>query len=277
MSDDDSAGREAQRRAFLDRLKTRPRGDKDAPLLTAYFTPKDESPNTESPNTESKDEALGQARALMQALIGTTRYFQQWRVVRTQAEHSANTGLDPLAAPDEWDAHVFALNDGDAALRFDVLAFSDQIAQDDPRLYAAGLGYEGASAPRKPLRLRIYCAQTDPDHNMTLHEWARVIETLVAWRPPAYISVGPSSYGIHDRVFDHRAWDGWMGWLPADIAHARLPDHAQTFRIGHGTLVATQDSNVIARLNDHRARAQAVEVALVEMGVLPTLAALTGG
>ena len=263
MSEDPIRPDEAQRRAFLERLRQRPRGQQDAPSLTAYF----------AQNGQSLRAALNEALALMQALIGTTRYFEEWRIVRTEAEHKANTGLNPLSDPEAWIADVIASN-GDDSYRFGTLAFSKQIKQADPRYYAAGLNFDGgALSPRAP-QVGLYLARTDPDHNMTLEEYIRVIETFVSWRTPVYIAVGADSYGTYDRVFDHRAWNGWLGWFPATIHGSDLPDHALTVPIGPGTLVATQETNVIARLDDHRARAQAVEVALVELGVLPTLEAL---
>lgn len=98
----------------------------------------------------------------------------------------------------------------------------------------------------------------------------------MAWRVPLHIGIGSRNYPIHDAVFDHRAWAGWMGWFPGRIDPVALPAFALTFPVGPGTLVAAQETNVITTDPAQVARAQEVETALVELGVLPSRDELIG-
>lgn len=253
---------------MLERLRSRPRGERDAPSLRAFFPP----------DPTGVRDVLERLISLMAALEGETRYIDTWREIRTPQDQANGTGIFPTRTPEDWIAYTLDQEPkiGDDLFQVSITADSRRVALKDPTHYSAGLNYEGGALLPQPPKLSLYCADTDPDHNMTLEEYLRVIEVIVAWQTPVYIAVGPGSYGIYDRVFDHRAWDGWLGWFPATIHKSDLPDHALAFPVGSGTVVATQETNVIARLEDHRARAQAVEVALVELEVLPTLAALNG-
>ncbi len=113
-------------------------------------------------------------------------------------------------------------------------------------------------------------------HNLTLKESAGVITTIINWRVPKFVAVGSSNYELHDRVFDHRACPGWMAWFPTRIDPQGLPGYALTSDIGPGTLVATQESNVITTDPAQVERANEVEMALAQLGVLPTLDELLG-
>jgi len=119
-------------------------------------------------------------------------------------------------------------------------------------------------------RLYLGPSRTSDTHNLTLEEWLRVISIIIDWRQPRYIGIGSGNFGIHDRVFDHRAWNGWLGWFPVRINPQSLPDYALTFDIGPGTLVATQETNVITNDPAQLERAKEVEIALAQLGVLPT-------
>jgi hypothetical protein len=107
-----------------------------------------------------------------------------------------------------------------------------------------------------------YNEGSTPPHTLPLQEWKNVVSEIVMWRPPIFIGIGSQNYGIHDRVFEHRVWNGWLGWFPVRIDRQGLPSYALTFDVGPGTLVATQETNVIANDPAQRERAKEVEIAL---------------
>ena len=91
------------------------------------------------------------------------------------------------------------------------------------------------------------------------------------------ISVGSGTYRTYDRVFWIWVWDDWIGWFPREIDPRVLPDFALTWRIGNGTAVASQETNVLSRFPDQKEKANELEIALVEADILPTEAELKGG
>lgn len=267
MNGDPEKSPEARRLAILERMRAQPRPPSEAPTLRAVF------PNPGAGLRQALDAAL----VLMERLVGTTSYIEDWRVIRSEAEYKANTGLNPLKSKKEWIEHELSSSaNGDDIFNLSILAFSRQIKQKDPRFYSASLTISGGALSGALPTVFLGCALTNPDHNMTLQEYVQVIEAIVDWRTPTYVGVGSPHYGIYDRVFDHRAWDGWLGWVPAPVHQSEVPNHAIAKPLGPGTLIAAQESNVIGRLDEDKARANAVEIALVEHGLLPTLAALQG-
>ncbi len=255
------------RSEMLERLRTRPRGS-DLPHLSASF------PFRPEPLSEGVISFLH----LAGRLAGTNRYVEEWRQVRTEKEHNQNSGLDIIQNPDEFIDYLRTLGDTDALFAFDTLGFSAAIQRSAANYYTAGLSYSGGleHSENNTLGFFGYNEDSTPPHTLTLQEWVRVVGTIVDWRTPLYVSVGSPNYGIYDRVFEHRAWDGWMGWFPARIAPASLPGFALTFDIGPGTLVATQETNVITTDATQLERAKEVEIALAELDILPTVDFLIG-
>ncbi len=258
---------EQLRQEALQQLRSRPRG-RDEPGLTAHFAHK----------SETLSEGVHHFLTLAASLVGTNRYVEEWRQVRTPAEHDANTGLSINSEPEEFVQFLRSRDKSDEMFSFGTLGFSDAIPREAANYYTANLGYSGGTAVYSNNRLNFSATNYEPpfEHTLNLQEWLDVISEIVAWRLPLHIGVGSKNYPIYDAVFDHRAWAGWMGWFPVQIDPATLPGFALTHTIGPGTLVATQETNVITTDPAQVERANEVEIALAELGVLPTQDELNG-
>ena len=245
----------------------RPRSPKDYPTLDSWFTPAFDT------FAQGGENLLH----LMRSLIGTTRYIEYWRQDRSYEENQAAAGVDPLADPKAYLEFQKNLgNKSDRLFNIGAYAFSNKIFPNDPTKESLSLHYSGGTENQGANTLSVIPSITNGQTNLTLEEWLRVIGTIIDWRQPRYIAVGSGNYGIHDRVFEHRAWNGWLGWFPVWIDRQGLPSYALTFDVGPGTLVATQETNVITNDPAQRERAKEVEIALAQMGVLPTNAYLVG-
>ncbi|MBW3243320.1 immunity 52 family protein [Epibacterium sp. DP7N7-1] len=258
---------EDARRETLELLRSRPRSA-DTPTLKAHL----------DFCSEDLDDGARNFVDLARRLVGTSRYVEEWRQVRTAAEHRANTGLNIITDSEEFLSFLQKVNDSQDFFLIDTTGFSSAIPREDPRYYTASLGYSGGLLHGANNQLNFSGSNyAEPfEHTLTFKEWVNVITEIVAWRTPLFVAVGSRNYPIHDAVFDHRAWPGWMAWFPTRIDAHGLPAYALTVDIGEGTLVATQETNVITRDPSQVERAKEVEIALVEMGVLPKKEDLIG-
>lgn len=258
--DKESLRKEKQRQSY-EQLRARPRPKHDASSMWAIF----------APGQETVEQGASRFVKLLEKIVDQNRYVEQWREVRTPEDHDRATGLNPIENPEAYLEYVLGEGENDDSFYFSMLAFSRKIYPDDPRTYSAQMNYEGGKQSLRFDSLFFGCNEPDGagDHNLTLQEYLALIRTVVAWREPRLITVG-NSYATHDRVFWHRAWDGWIGWFPHEISPSLLPDFALTWRIGNGTAVATQETNVLSRYPDQRQRANEVEMALTDAGILPT-------
>ena len=257
--------REEARQRALEALRARPRSI-DSPELEAWFAEDDRS-----------DVETAEAFVRLAGAIGRVcRCAAEWRVVRTAADHRTQSGIDVLSDPQGFADWSIAASEG-GPIHLSALGFSPQVPREDPRFYTASLTYDGATSTG-PAHLffapKVY--ETDPVHPMPLDEWRAVVAAVVTWRRPLFLRVGTKNYPLRDAVFDHRMWGGWMGWIAGEVPEASLPDHARAERVGDGTLVRVQDENVDTGDPDQVARANAVEVALAELGVLPARVDILG-
>lgn len=264
--DKESLIRERDRQTY-EQLRSRPRPNDDTPDLEAIF----------SPAHQTLEQGVYRFIELLSQLLGQNRYIEEWREVRTPKDHDKATGLDPVKYPAEFLTYIRRKwSKEDDYFSIATIAFSKKIFPDDPRKYSSGINYSGGVADNRFNSLGFYCTSAHQDNNLTLQEYLTMIRSIVAWREPRMISVGPGTYGRYDRVFWNRAWDGWIGWFPQEISPRVLPDFALTWRIGNGTAVATQETNVLSRFSDQKEKANELEIALVEAGILPTEAELKG-
>ena len=261
-----AAAREAARQRSLEALRTRPRRP-DAPALKAWFP------------ADPVDLGGGVAAlaALARNLTGITPFADRWQQFRTEAEFDANRGLDPLADPLAYEAHLRGMDQTDDSFVIDMTGFGRGIPREAENLYTAYLVLRaGLLAPAWSLDFTPRVYDGDPRHPMPLDIWKDVVAEIVAWRQPVFLGIGGPNYAQRDAVFDHRVWPGWVGWFPARIAPGDLPGYALAVPVGEGTLVATQALNIDTTDPQDVARAQEVEVALNDLGVLPTRDAVIG-
>lgn len=259
--DKESLRREKQRQAY-EQMRSRPRPQGDASSLQAIF----------APGHETLEHGVFRFVELLEEIRGQNPYVEEWREVRTPEDHDRATGLYPTEDPKAYLEFLIKEGESDTGFYFSMLAFSRKIYPNDPRTYSAQMNYEGG-ARKFPQFDGLFFGCNEPennrDHNLTLPEYLAMIRSIVEWREPRLITVG-NSYATYDRVFWNRAWDGWIGWFPQEIDPRVLPGFALTWRIGDGTAVATQETNVLARFPDQKEKANELEVALVDAGVLPT-------
>lgn len=129
--------REEARQQALQQLRSRPRSADDD-TLGAWFAHR----------PETLAEGVLQFIRLAGSLIGTNRYVQEWRHVRTKREHDSNTGLDILAEPDEFIRFQRSRNEGDDRFHIETIGFSNAIPREAPNYYTAGINYSGACSPK---------------------------------------------------------------------------------------------------------------------------------
>ncbi len=265
--DKESLLREKKRQAY-EQLRARPRPSDDTPDLRAIFPPAH----------ETLEQGVSRFVELLQELLGQNRYVEEWREVRTPEDYDKATGLNPVKNQAEFLSYIKQKwGEEDDYFSISTTAFSKNIFPDDPRTYSAGVNYSGGLTENRFNSFGFYCTSAHRDHNLTLQEYLTMIRSIVEWCEPRMVSVGAGNYARYDRVFWNRAWDGWIGWFPQQIDPRILPDFALSWRIGNGTAVATQETNVLSRFPDQKERANELEIALVEAGILPTEDELRGG
>src|SRR5690606_16178538 len=80
------------------------------------------------------------------------------------------------------------------------------------------------------------------------------------------------NYETHLKVFPHRDYIGWMGYIPHELAADELPEAAELVPIkGMGTVIVTVADNFDLDNPTHVAQANKVEVKLAELGMLPVV------
>lgn len=106
-----------------------------------------------------------------------------------------------------------------------------------------------------------------------------VVKQLNAWADLQHVSAGSIFYSPEDSPIDsvNRRGIGWAGWVPFPLTRAELPEAGYLETLGQGTFVASQESEW--EVSDRAAvkRAQALELRLNALGMLPTRTALRKG
>lgn len=265
MADRDALLRDAQRKMQAQIRERTPSDFAAWAGLDAFF----------EPVAQTLEEAVRGFVPLLQALRGQNDYVRSWRVVRSAEDDADATGLDVIADPDGYARFLReSRNNSDASQYLDVLGFSDRINPDDPRRYSAQITYAGSPRPAGSDRVRFIASPGSVAPVIGFDRWVAMVETMVTWRKARYVAVGHPVFGIHYRVYEHREWMGYMGWFPQQIAAADLPDFAILRPIGDGTLVATQAAPFGSDDADALDRSAQLEMALADLGVLPTGQAL---
>lgn len=101
------------------------------------------------------------------------------------------------------------------------------------------------------------------------------IDSVITWKRPQHVRCGPGMYFLNDHPLDKaRSGIGWLGWLPFDLSPAEVPEAAILLPMQGGTFVASQRDWWVAAGPDRDTaavhRAQALELRLNVLGVLPT-------
>lgn len=109
-----------------------------------------------------------------------------------------------------------------------------------------------------------------------------ILDVVLDWRQPVHMSWVWSHYRMELQPIDTaRRPVGWIGWVPFQIAPADLPEAEIVKPKGHGTFVASQRAFWFSKgdqADPHAIeRAQAMDMALNRLGVLPTTHELRTG
>lgn len=229
---------------------------------------------------EPLEEAIRRYHFFARSLNGELHFTENWVYARTNEEAQNNRGFNPVTEPDTYREYLRA---EDNRNKEDV---GDYGGLDE--YYSLTLPHASPSPPSDPYNFRDLfhytggLAQTQSDQLLfsidrrrgpsffDLAEWTRLTELIVAWRVPRYIWFDSYLYELEGRIHKHRAWGGWLGWFPHQIDVKDLPLGALTIPVGPGTLVASQQNQLQSEVPKQLEQAQKVELALADLGVLPT-------
>lgn len=184
---------------------------------------------------------------------GSTRFLDGFR---------AENLTGPLAGR-LFDLHAGAPDDGRPRVTFGY-------TWGDPDLTSTCLSVDFSNPDPVPARLR------------DLDRYLETIDTILSWKRPRHLRCGPGLYFLNDHPLDTvRAGIGWLGWVPFDLSASEVPEAAVVLPMQGGTVVACQRDWWVAAgpQRDTAAvrRAQALEMRLNALGVLPSILELRRG
>jgi hypothetical protein len=115
-----------------------------------------------------------------------------------------------------------------------------------------------------------------------LDRYLETIDTVISWKRPQHLRCGPPMYFLNDHPLDKaRSGIGWLGWVPFDLSASQVPEAAIILPLHGGTFLASQRDwwSAYGPQRDEAAvhRAQALELRLNHLGVLPTIIELRRG
>jgi hypothetical protein len=124
--------------------------------------------------------------------------------------------------------------------------------------------------------------RSHPRYGYSIDHFVETIDTVITWQRPQHVRCGPSMYFLNDHPLDKaRSGVGWLGWVPFDLQPSEVPEAAILLPMQGGTFLASQRDWWIAAGPDRDVaavqRAQALELRLNVLGVLPTTVELRRG
>jgi hypothetical protein len=152
---------------------------------------------------------------------------------------------------------------------------SVHVVSEEPAFSMCGVDYWWGKAPVSITTSTVDFAKPHPVHGRNIDLFIETIDTIITWKRPQHLRCGPSMYFLNDHPLDKaRSGLGWLGWLPFDISPSEVPEAAIVLPMQGGTFLASQRDWWIAAgpQRDEAAvqRAQALELRLNVLGVLPT-------
>jgi hypothetical protein len=177
---------------------------------------------------------------------GSTRFLDGFR----------NENLTRSLANRMFDIHAGAPDDGRPRITFAYI-------WGEPNLTLSYLLVDFTNRDPMPAQLR------------DIDRYIETIDTIITWKRPQHLRCGPPLYFVNDHPLDKaRSGIGWLGWVPFDISPSEVPEAAIVLPMHGGTFLASQRDWWIAAgpQRDEAAvqRAQALELRLNVLGVLPT-------
>ncbi len=232
--------------------------------------------NVRWPLLKAVDEFLAFGRMLEGELIFTGN----WVYSRTEEEAQRNSGFNPVREPEAYLEYLQAEHRRKTNEFGEIGTLDEGYLLQLPHLlpsppedrydYYDRFHYEGGTTLPRSEKLSYTSDFYRGPVVFDLAGWRRLTELFVAWRVPRYIWFDAYLYELEGRIHKHRAWGGWLGWFAHPIRPGDMPAGTLLFPIGPGTLVASQETQLDSDDPVQLARAQAVEIALVDLGILPT-------
>jgi hypothetical protein len=214
---------------------------------------------------------------LLRALGGTRLCDGGW-IVATPREPGDGARFDPLAQPGllaDWLRERQGLIHGDAGpgpMGFDAYATQEDAGQRRLEVQMVWQrDYVGDA-------LMIDFTAPHPRHGLTEPLLAEIVQAIVGWRRPMHLSIMPTAYRRDHWPVDRlREAVGWIGWLPFALPAGSLPEAHRQVSMAGGTYVAGQPELWSAADGAAVVRAQALDLALNSLGVLPSAVELQAG
>lgn len=133
-----------------------------------------------------------------------------------------------------------------------------------------------------PTQLIIDIGYPHPVHGLDISLFVETIDAVVAWKRPQHASMAPSTYRMDLQPLDRaRRGIGWLGWIPFEVSATDVPEAAIVRPMRGGTFLASQRDWWFAagpRKDEAAiARAQALDLRLNYLGLLPTFEELRRG
>lgn len=121
-----------------------------------------------------------------------------------------------------------------------------------------------------------------PVHGLDISLFVETIDTVIAWKRPQHVSMAPPDYRMDLQPLDRsRRGIGWLGWIPFEVPAEDVPEAAIVRPMRGGTFLASQRDWWFAagprRDEAAIARAQALDLRLNDLGLLPTVEELRRG
>ncbi|WP_313274009.1 Imm52 family immunity protein [Stenotrophomonas sp.] len=89
---------------------------------------------------------------------------------------------------------------------------------------------------------------------------------VYAWRQN---EEGYDTYALDHRLFPHRRWLGWMGFVPELVPHRYLPEAAAVHVVtGRGTIIVSVEGCLDLRNKAHLRQVHEVEARMAQLGLL---------
>ncbi|RQR92992.1 LysR family transcriptional regulator [Burkholderia sp. Bp8994] len=146
---------------------------------------------------------------------------------------------------------------------------------DDDQRTGATLTYLVATKER-PKKIE---ADFNDEHVLSADQAAAVIEAVVQYTAPAYVTVEPQGY-VDKQVFDDKPGVGWMLYLPKVITQQQVPEARALIPVPAsgkqtGTIVVSVIDGPFSIDNpEHVEVANRIEIRLVDQDLLPTYASV---
>jgi hypothetical protein len=157
----------------------------------------------------------------------------------------------------------------------DFSGYDIHVVGDDADRPNFSVGYSWGTPPTLISIVTMELNLPHPRHGQDIDLFIETVDTIITWKRPQHLRCGPGMYFLNDHPLDKaRSGIGWLGWVPFDLSPAQVPEAAIILPMHGGTFVASQREWWIAagpqRNEAAVQRAQALELRLNHLGVLPT-------